>query len=75
MFRKFGNCFKEKENKLGSGYLLPNYSNNLRKINIVKYAKGGRTYFGLYNEPLILNDYGKIEGSPGGYGSSPKNKY
>lgn len=67
-------CFKDKENTLGSGYLIPNYSNNLRKINIVK-KNNGRIMFGANNTPIILNSYSSAEGSPGGYMSSPKNKF
>ena len=64
-----------KDNILGTSNVLPNYSSNLRKINAIKYVKGGRTQFGKFNTPIQLNSYGKIEGSPGGYGFSPKNRF
>lgn len=63
-------CFKEKANFLGSGYVTPNYSSLLRKINSIKYGKGKVKF-----TRLLLNDYGKIEGSSGGYGSSIKNRF
>ena len=68
------NCPITKYNPLGNGYVIPNNSNNVRKLNISKYAKNGRIIFGGI-EPLVLNSYGSIEGGPGGYGSSPKNKF
>ena len=37
-----------KENKLGSGYLTPIYSNNVRIINLIRHLKGGRIHFGSY---------------------------
>jgi len=55
---------------LGSGFVKPNYSSLLRKINAIKYGKGKMRF-----ESIILNDYGKIEGSSGGYGSSIKNRF
>jgi len=64
-----------KVNILGSGNVLPNVSSNLRKINAIKYLKGGRIRFGSFNAPIQLNSYGRIEGSPGGYGVSPKNSF
>ena len=63
------NCFKEKAS-MGSGYLITNYSNRLRKINAIKQGTG-KTIFAS----SLLNDYGKREGAPGGYGSSPKNRF
>lgn len=57
--KKFNFGFKDKENKLGSGYLIPNYSKRLRIINSIKYLKGGRTHFGSYCEK-----YEKYEKSP-----------
>lgn len=53
-----------KENKLGSGYLIPNYSKRLRTLNIIKYSKGGTTHFGSY-----CQDYEHCR-----FGRSPKNK-
>ena len=64
-----------KPNLLGNGNVLPNISSNLRKINAIKYLKGGRTRFGVSNTPILLNNYGRTEGSPGGYGVSPKNTF
>jgi len=69
-----GHCLIEKSNRLGSGYLFPNYSNNLRKINLVKSNKG-KIVFGMNNMPILLNSYSSAEGSPGGYMTSPKNKF
>ena len=63
-------CFKNKANYLGSGFVKPNYSSLLRKINTIKYGKGKMRF-----QSIILNDYGKIEGSSGGYGSSIKNRF
>jgi hypothetical protein len=63
------NCFKEKAS-MGSGYLITNYSNRLRKLNAIKQGTG-KTLFAS----SLLNDYGKREGAPGGYGSSPKNRF
>lgn len=63
------NCFKEKAN-LGSGYLIADYSTRLRKLNAIKQGRG-TTQIRSY----LLNDYGRREGSPGGYGSSPKNRF
>ena len=63
-------CFKEKANYLGSSYIKPNYSALSRQTNSIKFSKG-KTQFAS----LQLNDYGKIEGSSGGYGSSIKNRF
>lgn len=46
--KKFKFGFKEKENKLGSGYLTPNYSSKTRILNSIKYSRGGKIYFGSY---------------------------
>ena len=59
-----------KANYLGSGYIIPNHSSLLRKINAIKNGKG-KTQFVSVN----LNVYGSAEGSIGGYGSSPKNRF
>jgi len=67
-------CLIDKPNHLGSGYLIANYSNNLRKINLIKNNKG-RIVFGMNNRPIQLNSYSSAEGSPGGYMTSPKNKF
>lgn len=67
--------FINKRNLLGSGNVLPNFSNRIRKINTIRNVRGGRVEFGILNRPIVLNSYGRIEGSPGGYGSSPKNKF
>jgi hypothetical protein len=64
------NCFKEKVQYLGNGYLIPDYSTRLRKLNAIKQGKGTTQF-----TALTLNDYGKIEGAPGGFGSSPKNRF
>lgn len=64
------NCFKEKSHYLGNGYLIPDYSTRLRKLNAIKQGKGNTQF-----SKLLLNDYGKIEGAPGGFGSSPKNRF
>jgi len=64
-----------KPNLLGGGNVLPNYSSNLRKINTIKHIKGGRTRFGNLDYPILLNSYSSAEGSPGGYGFSPKNRF
>jgi hypothetical protein len=71
---QWGQCLIDKPNRLGSGYLIPNYSNNLRKINLVKSNKG-KIVFGMNNMPILLNSYSSAEGSPGGYMTSPKNKF
>lgn len=67
---KIGNCSKEKVYPLGNGYLLPNYSYLTRKLNAIKQGRGSIQFI-----PQILNDYGKTQGSPGGFGSSPKNRF
>jgi len=64
------NCYRDKAYYLGNGYLLPDYSTRLRKLNAIKRGRGTTQFSGL-----LLNDYGKIEGSPGGFGSSPKNRF
>ena len=64
------NCFKEKAHYLGNGYLIPDYSTRVRKLNAIKQGKGTTQISGL-----LLNDYGKIEGAPGGFGSSLKNRF
>ena len=64
------NCFKEKVYPLGNGYLLPDYSTRVRQLNAIKQGKGKIQF-----ATNILNDYGKIQGSPGGFGSSPKNRF
>jgi len=63
-------CFKNKANYLGSGFVKPNYSSLLRKINTIKYGKSKFRF-----ASIKLNEYGKIEGAPGGYGSSIKNQF
>ena len=64
------NCFKDKAQYLGNGYLIPDYSTRLRKLNTIKQGKGNTQF-----SALMLNDYGKIEGAPGGFGSSLKNRF
>jgi hypothetical protein len=63
-------CFKPKATYLGSGYIQPNNSSLLRKINAIKVGRGK-----FVIAPIVLNVYGKKEGSLGGYGSSPKNRF
>lgn len=65
-----GICVKEKVIPLGNGYLIPDYSTRTRKLNAIKQGKGS-----IQLISQILNDYGKTQGSPGGFGSSPKNRF
>lgn len=71
LIKRFSNTCLQTSKPVQTGYLIPNYSNNYRKINAIKYLHGGKISFGEFK----INSLGNAEGSPGGYGNPPKNKY
>ena len=48
-----------------------------RISQIITTSLGGNTHYGNFylGQPLQLNYYGRVQGMPGGFGSSPVNKF
>jgi hypothetical protein len=62
---------------IGSDSPSVRVSNYTRVSQIINYSKGGKTQYGNFylGQPLNLNYLGRMEGMPGGSGSSPKNAF
>jgi hypothetical protein len=73
------NGYANKYNKfvLASDSPSTRVSNNIRTSQIIKYSRGGKTQYGNFylGQSLNINYLGKMEGMPGGSGSSPKNQF
>jgi hypothetical protein len=72
-------CVQNKYNKfvIGSDSPSTRVSNNARISQIINYSKGGKTQYGNFylGQPLNINYLGRVEGMPGGSGSSPVNRF
>jgi hypothetical protein len=60
------NCVPFRANTVKQGYNDPSQNNNIRISSILKCNLGGKTTFGNFNQPIILNYLDGYQGQPGG---------
>ena len=68
-------CIQPKANPTKQGWNDSSQTENNRVTRILTGTLGGRTTFGNFNKPVIINYLGGWEGQPGGSSSPPRNKF
>ena len=68
-------CIQSKANLRKQGWNDPSQTENKRVSQILTGSLGGRTTFGNFNRPVIVNYLGSWEGQPGGSNKPLRNKF
>ena len=68
-------CIQPQVNLLKQGYNDSTQTENARFSRILTGPLGGRTTYGNFNRPVILNYLGGSPGQPGGIHIAPRNKF
>ena len=68
-------CLQQNYSKTITGYNNPLQTTNMRISQAITNNLGGRTTFGNFGTPAIVNYLGSIEGQPGGSFRPLRNKF